>query len=83
MRTTNIRINGRMDRWNVIDEYITDGGIHFYLMENDYFGDETDYPICVIEDNNYVEWYSTFDNIKQALYDAEFISFEEYISERG
>lgn len=59
-----IRIEGYTGKWSAIDKI--DLLKTFYLMENDYYGDETCY-IVIDEDNNFI--CETYDDIETALED--------------
>mgnify|MGYP006976119177 CR=1 FL=1 len=61
----NIKIEGYSGKWSAIDNYDK-----YYLMENDYYGDETCY--LVIDDTNTVI-SETYDDIVTALEDEGLI----------
>lgn len=62
----NIKIEGYIGKWSAIDNY----GNRYYLMEHNYYGDET--CLLVIDRNNKVIC-ETYDDIKTALKDEGII----------
>lgn len=65
---TSIKIPGYTDTWSAIDVFTTSGPdfTRYFLMENDKYGDETQY-LVVSEDLS--EVYETYDDIETALRD--------------
>ena len=61
----NIKIEGYSGKWSAIDSYDK-----YYLMENNYYGDETCY--LIIDDTNTVI-AETYDDIVTALEDEGLI----------
>lgn len=61
----NMKIEGYSGKWSAIDSYDK-----YYLMENDYYGDETCYLII---DNTNTVIAETYDDIKTALIDEDLI----------
>lgn len=65
----NIKIEGYTNYWDAIDEMKIDEKT-YYLMENNYYGDET--CLLVIDENNKVIC-ETYDDIETALEDEGII----------
>ena len=61
----NMKIEGYSGKWSAIDSYDK-----YYLMENDYYGDETCYLII---DNANTVIGETYDDIETALKDEGLI----------
>ena len=57
----NLKIEGYSGLWSAFDSYK-----NYYILENNYYGDETCY--LVINENNKVIW-ETYDDIVTALED--------------
>lgn len=66
----NIRIEGRKNKWYVIDTEIRND-VTYYLFENETYGDETDAVIAIRQGEKYIEIGSTYDDIATGLDDLE------------
>ncbi len=62
----NVKIDGYVGKWSAIDNYKNE----YFIMEHNYYGDETCY--LVIDKNNKVIC-ETYDDIITALEDLELI----------
>lgn len=61
----NLKIEGYTGRWSAFDSYR-----NYYILENDYYGDETCY-LVINENNNVI--CETYDDIVTALEDLGII----------
>ena len=69
MQKQSIKINGRTNRWSSILEYVVNGE-HYFLMENDTYGDEADYI-----------WVSELDNTEMCTGDNGSTDLDYYLTE--
>ena len=64
-----IKIPGYTNEWSAIDDYVV-GNKHYFLMENDTWGDETWYLVIT---KDFKEIYETYDDIESCLIDEDII----------
>ena len=79
-----IRIDGYVGKWSAISKIQTDDLNWYYLFEHDFYGDETCYLVCRVENEPGVglvvsndEPFETYDGIIQCLLDEDIISPED------
>ena len=69
-----VKIPGHTNTWGEIDSITLKDGKTYHLMENEKYGDETEY--LVINDDM-TEVYETYDDILTCLADEDIITYEE------
>ena len=58
-----IAVKGYKGKWNAVDERTT-GGVTYYFMEHDYYGDETCYLVINREQTVVID---TYDSLEETL----------------
>lgn len=69
-----IKIDGYTGRWSSFEKVALDGAT-YYIYENDYYGDMTNFLVIQFIDDMPINVFETYDNIAECLKDNEIIDF--------